>query len=84
MTARTIAKLIDCGYVYSKQDEQDSRANQLFLTEKAKKVLPEINKDVEEMMDIITEGLSEGELLVTMESLRKILVNIKKLNWRDN
>ncbi|RII34209.1 MarR family transcriptional regulator [Clostridium chromiireducens] len=84
MTARTIAKLIKLGYVYSEQDEKGGRSNKLYLTAKAKEVLPEMNADVEKMMRQITEGLSEGEILITMQSLRKILLNIRKLDGFDD
>ena len=36
MSARTITKLIELGYVYKKQDEEIARAYKLYLTEKAK------------------------------------------------
>lgn len=84
MTTRTITKLIGLGYVYINQDENNSKSNRLYLTEKAKEVLPQINKDVQKVMNLITEDVSEEEMLITMQSLRKILLNIRRLNGFDN
>ncbi|WP_026886749.1 MarR family winged helix-turn-helix transcriptional regulator [Clostridium beijerinckii] len=80
MSARTITRLIALGYVYREQDEKDSRSYKLYLTDKAKKVLPKIHEDVETLMSSITEDVSEAEMLITMQSLKKILVNIRRLN----
>ncbi len=79
MSARTIARLIGLGYVYREQDEKDSRSYKLYLTDKAKKVLPKIHEELQTLMNSITEDVSEAEMLITMQSLRKILVNIRRL-----
>ncbi|EHI96769.1 regulatory protein MarR [Clostridium sp. DL-VIII] len=79
MSARTIARLIGLGYVHREQDEKDSRSYKLYLTDKAKKVLPKIHEELQTLMNSITEDVSEAEMLITMQSLRKILVNIRRL-----
>ncbi len=79
MSTRTIAKLIELGYVEKREDERDSRAYQLFLTDKAKETLPEIHKEIQTMIHFITEDLSEEEKLITITSLRKIFSNIQRL-----
>ncbi|WP_459477792.1 MarR family winged helix-turn-helix transcriptional regulator [Clostridium saccharoperbutylacetonicum] len=79
MSARTITKLIELEFVYKKQDEKDGRAYNLYLTEKAKELIPKIRKDIREVVDIVTEDLTEEEKFTTTESLKKILDRTQKL-----
>ncbi len=72
MSARTINKLIESNFVYREQDENDSRAYKLYLTPKAKEVIPKIHEEIQIIINLITEDLSEEEMSVTMESLKKI------------
>lgn len=72
MSARTITRLIELDYVYKMTDERDSRAYKLYLTEKAKDVIPKIHEEIRILVSIITEDLSQEERLITMMSLRKI------------
>ncbi|MEK4330422.1 MarR family transcriptional regulator [Paenibacillus sp. FSL R7-0312] len=44
MSARTIKKLIELGYIYKKQHESNSKAYRIYLTAKAKDILPEIHE----------------------------------------
>jgi DNA-binding MarR family transcriptional regulator len=80
MSARTITKLINLGYLNRKEDEVDSRAYRLYLTESAKAVIPRILEEIEKLVDFITEDLNEEEKVITIESLYKVLNNIKKIN----
>ncbi len=87
MSARTIAKLIKLDLVYKKQDEKDSRAYNLYLTEKAKKLIPKIRMDIHSMVDLVTEDLTEEERFITTKSLKKILDKTQKLKeefkWKN-
>lgn len=80
MSARTITKLIKLGYLNRKEDEVDSRAYRLYLTESAKVVIPKILEEIEKLVDFITEDLNEEEKVITIESLYKVLNNIKNIN----
>jgi DNA-binding MarR family transcriptional regulator len=82
MSARTIAKLIQLGFVYKEQDEQDSRANKLYLTVKAKELMPEIYEKYHGMINLVTEELSEEEKQITMNSLKRIYDKTHWLNAR--
>lgn len=42
MSARTIKKLMELGYVRKESDSRDSRAYKLYLTQSAKDIIPEI------------------------------------------
>jgi len=79
MSARTITKLIKLGYLDRIKDETDSRANKLFLTLKAKVVIPKVLHKIHELVYLITEDLNEEEKNITIDSLKKVLSNIKKI-----
>jgi DNA-binding MarR family transcriptional regulator len=79
MSARTITRLIEQGYVSKKPDENNSRAYHLYLTEKAKDILPTIHEEIQTILNLITEDLSPEEIDITMRSLIKILDNTQKL-----
>lgn len=72
MSTRTINKLIENGFIYRHQDEKDNRAYKLYLTPKSKEVIPKLHEEIQIVVDLITEDLSEEELLITMKSLEKI------------
>lgn len=79
MSARTITKLIKLGYLDRKEDEADSRAYKLYLTEKAKIIIPNVLKEIHKLVGLITKDLSEKEKVITIDSLNKILNNMKIL-----
>ena len=80
MSARMITKLINIGYLDKKKDENDSRANKLYLTEKATAVIPKVGEEVRQLLGLITQDLNPLEKSVTIDSLNKILSNIKKMS----
>jgi DNA-binding MarR family transcriptional regulator len=79
MSARTITKLIKLGYLDRKKDEGDSRAYKLYLTEKAKDVIPKVLDEIHKLVNIITVDLNEEAKLLTISSLNKVLYNIRKI-----
>lgn len=79
MSARTIAKLIELEFVYKKQDERDSRAYNLYLTSKAKELIPKIRGEIQTVVNLITEDLTEEEKSITTKSLKKILDRTQRL-----
>jgi DNA-binding MarR family transcriptional regulator len=80
MSARTITKLIELKYVYKEEDAKDNRAYNLYLTAKAKEVIPKIREEIHTLVDIVTEELSEEEKSTTMNSLKVIYDKTKRLN----
>ena len=78
MTTRTIKRLIELEYVYKIAKEGDCRAYQLYLTEKAKVVLPQIKSEIQKMLDLITVDLTEEEKGVTLSAMRKIFIRTKQ------
>lgn len=83
MSARTIAKLIDLNFVHKKQDEKDSRAYNLYLTAKAKELIPIISKEIKDLVDLVTEDLTDEERFITTESLKKILDKTQRLKVEE-
>lgn len=77
MSARTITKLIKLGYLERKEDETDSRAYKLYLTSRAKDVIPKVLEEIHKLVHLITVDLNEEEKSITMDSLNKVLNNIK-------
>jgi len=79
MTTRTLAKLIDIGYLDRIKDDDDFRANKIYLTEKGKNVTVKVLEKIHELVRLITLDLNEEEKVNTIDSLNKILCNIKKI-----
>ena len=79
MSARIIMKLIKLEYLDRKEDEADSRAYKLYLTEKAKVIIPKVLEEIHKLVHLITRDLNEEEKAITMDSLNKVLNNIKNL-----
>jgi len=79
MSARTITKLIKLGYLNREKDELDSRAYKLYLTEKAKIIIPKVLREIHKLVHLITLDLNDEEKLSTIDSLSKILYNLKKI-----
>lgn len=79
MSARTITKLIELDLVYKKQDEKDSRAYNLYLTEKTKKLIPEIRKEIKLLINLVTDDLSDEEKYIMTNSLKKVLDKTQRL-----
>ncbi|MBU3156172.1 MarR family transcriptional regulator [Clostridium estertheticum] len=79
MSARTITKLIDLGYIVRNKDEDDSRAYKLYLTQKAKVIIPKVLYKIHKLVELITKDLNEEEKRTTINSLSKVLNSVKKL-----
>ena len=80
MSARTISRLTEVGYVVKIEDQLDSRAYKLYLTDKARLILPQIRKEIDKLIDFITGELTAEEKEITLSSLVKILNKALELN----
>lgn len=78
MSARSIKKLIDLQYIEKKEDEKDSRAYKLYLTEKGRAIVPEIKKEIQQWIKIITNDISKAEEELLEKLLSRVLSNAKK------
>ena len=77
MSARTVKQLTALGYIKKEVDREDSRAYNLFLTDKAKAVIPKLKEELRVWNESITECLSEEEKSSLMELLSKVLEHAK-------
>jgi DNA-binding MarR family transcriptional regulator len=78
MTTRTIKRLIELDYVYKVGKDGDCRAYQLYLTAKAKAILPQIRGGIQGMLDLITVDLSQEEKEITLSAMRKIFIRTQQ------
>ena len=80
MSARTISRLTEVGYVVKIEDQLDSRAYKLYLTDKARLILPQIREEINKLIELITGDLTAEEKEITLSSLVKILNKALELN----
>ena len=60
-TTRSIAKLIELGYVKRHVDPDDRRAYKVYLTEKGRKIEPEVRQILKKWANLITDGFTPAE-----------------------
>lgn len=82
MSARAVKKLIDLGYIKKDKDKHDSRACKLFLTAKAKAVIPEVIREINNWVNIISQDSCDKDYEHTIDFLYKALKNAKI--YREN
>ncbi|WP_061312583.1 MarR family winged helix-turn-helix transcriptional regulator [Clostridium botulinum] len=84
MSARTINKLVESEFVYRVQDEKDSRAYKLYLTSKAKEITPLVRIEIQKLIGLITEDLTEDEKNIAMKILKSIFEKTVYLKNGEN
>jgi DNA-binding MarR family transcriptional regulator len=78
-TARAIQKLVDEGYVFRQRDEKDRRSYRVFLTEKGKKMEPDMKKIASEWEDILFSSFDDSQRREIMNSLGIMFENVLKI-----
>lgn len=78
-TTRAIKKLVDEGYVFKKIDERDRRSYLLFITDKGKKLEPEMKNIAIEWDNILLSGFDERQRKDLMHSLETMFDNVSKI-----
>jgi DNA-binding MarR family transcriptional regulator len=78
-TARAIQKLVDEGYVFRQKDEKDRRSYRVFLTEKGKKMEPDLKKIASEWEDILFSSFDDSQRREIMNSLGIMFENVLKI-----
>lgn len=79
---RNIQYLEKEGFVYREVSDEDKRKYKLFLTDKAKDILPLLRSEIRKMNEQLVVGLSEEEQTTFIELLTKIATN--SCNFIDN
>ncbi len=64
--------------IYRTQDKNDRRSQRVFLTQRGKSIIDEIQKALEVVDEKAIEGFSSNELEVFNQFLDRILNNLKK------
>ncbi len=75
---KRIKKLIDLDYIRKETNTKDSRAYCLYLTDKAKAIIPAMKEELGIWNEIMTQNLTEEEKDNITDLLSKVLGNIKK------
>ena len=68
--ARALSKLEQNGYVIRKKDDADRRNNQVYLTDKARKIKNKLLSEVNAWTDTLAEGLSDTDRKQIIEQLQ--------------
>jgi DNA-binding MarR family transcriptional regulator len=76
--ARSIARLEKSGYIYKKLNEKDLRSNQIFLTEKAKEIEPQIHSILTNWNKILSADMNEEEIETAHRLLIRLVNNAAK------
>lgn len=77
-TARAIVKLVDEGYVFRKRDEKDRRACRIFLSEKGKKLEPDMKKIASEWEEILFFGFDDNQRREITNTLGIMFENVHR------
>lgn len=78
---KMIRKLASVGYIRVVGDEKDRRVKHLYLTEKAIPVAKQIKRIHAEFYDVLSAGISPGDLEATEQALQKMVDNINQKVW---
>jgi DNA-binding MarR family transcriptional regulator len=76
-TAKTVARLMEGGYITRRTDPKDKRRYQICLTEKANRIRSDLESAIEEWHLILLEGLSGEERRIARHLLEVMKENSK-------
>jgi|SRR5665647_1974481 DNA-binding MarR family transcriptional regulator len=79
MIAKSILRLEEEGIVYRKIDQEDKRIKRLYLTEKGRKLRPEMERIGFELNVFLLKGFDSDKLSSATEIVRKIALNAARL-----
>jgi len=79
MIAKSILKLEKEGIVYHITDPEDKRIKRLYLTEKGRKLKPEMRKIGFELNSLLLKSFDSDDLPSAIEIVRKIALNAAQL-----
>jgi DNA-binding MarR family transcriptional regulator len=78
-TTRAVKKLVDEGYVFRQVDEKDRRSYRIFLSDKGKKLEPEMKKIASQWEDILLSDFDGSQRKDIMNSLEIMFKNVSKI-----
>ena len=77
---QSINKLVSFGLVSKEVDKSDRRSSRIYLTEKGKSIVPELDKVFEEFIELHTSSFTDKE----QEQLEVLLTKLMKQLWDEN
>ncbi|WP_270939969.1 MarR family winged helix-turn-helix transcriptional regulator [Romboutsia lituseburensis] len=75
MVTRGIKKLVDLGYVNKNQDENDTRAYKLTLSDNGNQILNSLRGIFKEWFDKVTHDFSDEERTIYIKLMKKVYEN---------
>jgi DNA-binding MarR family transcriptional regulator len=79
MIAKSILRLEKEGIVYRKIDQEDKRIKRLYLTEKGRTLMPEMQRIGNELNSLLLKSLDTDEASAAVEIIRKLALNAARL-----
>lgn len=74
---RTIQSLEEKELVYRAKNKEDLRCNHIYLTDKARLILPELKERVDRWSAYLKEGLDEKEVEVVLSVLNRMVEKVE-------
>jgi DNA-binding MarR family transcriptional regulator len=74
-TARALKKLEKEGYILRKTDEEDKRANRVYLSEAGRQIMPDIYSILEQWNEILTADFTDEEKDLALMLLIRMVNN---------
>lgn len=74
--ARLLSKMEVKKYIVRRQNNEDKRINEVFLTENGKSILKRSKVVIEGLVAIMEEGISEEEKQGVIQTLKKVQFNL--------
>lgn len=81
-TAKAVKYLINKGYVYNQQVENDKRYSSLYLTEKGLADSAAVEAVFVEMLDIFSRNIPESMIDQTISALKQVIGNLQEEKWK--
>jgi len=78
-TSSLVSKLESNKYIFRKKNQSDKREYNIFITEKAKKIIPKIKQARKEWTELLLSDFSEEEKIMTFNFLEKMTNNVEFL-----
>lgn len=79
-TTRAIDRLVEEEYAVRKKDPADNRAYKIYLTDKGRKIGPEMKKVLQQLTSTLSSDFTEGEKKFAIILLEKMAQNILTAN----
>jgi DNA-binding MarR family transcriptional regulator len=70
--SRTMASLEKSGYIIRKRSKEDKRSYEVYLTKKAKAIIPELHKGYEEWWEQVCSKTSDKDIKILASRLREM------------